>query len=169
MSKGSPVKKLKESEAERIKIEFDRPRPYRWSTGRFMGKAYTEMKENMKFVANRCPKCNEFIWEPKITCGRCKVEANEELEEVPQTGTVVQYTYLVVPMWDPHIGERWANPHPVAIILLDDCGIYHRGFLEETDPEKLKVGMRVKAVWNENYDERGEGTWDVLYFRTIEE
>jgi hypothetical protein len=29
--------------------------------------------------------------------------------------------------------------------------------------------MRVQAVWNEDYDERGQGVQDILYFRTIEE
>jgi len=52
-------------------------------------------------------------------------------------------------------------------ILLDD-GVYIRHFLEETDAEKLRVGMRVEAVWKEDH-ERGEGTADVKYFRTIEE
>ncbi len=169
MANESPDKKGSETKAERIKIEYDLPRYYDWSTGPYTGKAFTEMKENKKIMSNRCPKCKEFLWEPMVTCGRCKVEANKELEEVPQTGTVVQYTYLVLPMWDPHFGKTWANPHPVGIILLDDCGIYHRGFLEETDPDKLKVGMRVKAVWVEDYEDRGEGTGDIKYFRTIEE
>ena len=35
------------------------------------------------------------------------------------------------------------------------------------DKEKLKVGMRVQAVWKEDYDERGEGPGDILYFKEI--
>jgi hypothetical protein len=70
-------------------------------------------------------------------------------------------------MWDPHYGEKFANPHANAMILLDD-GVYIRHFLEERDEKKLKVGMRVEAVWKED-DERGEGTADVKYFRTIDE
>ena len=31
---------------------------------------------------------------------------------------VMQYTYLVYPLWDPHYGEKFANPHPNAMILL---------------------------------------------------
>ena len=160
----------KKSKVENIRIDFNLPRPYNWSTGYIMGKAYTVMKEEKKMVANRCPQCGEFTWAPiMLMCGRCKIEANRELEEILQTGTVVQYTYLVLPMWDPHMGEVWANPHPVAIIHMDESGIYHRGFLEETDPEKLKVGMRVEAVWREDYEERGEGTADIKFFRTIEQ
>jgi hypothetical protein len=29
--------------------------------------------------------------------------------------------------------------------------------------------MRVKAVWEEDYEKRGQGFQDILYFRTIEE
>jgi len=29
--------------------------------------------------------------------------------------------------------------------------------------------MRVEAVWEEDYEERGKGFQDILYFRTIEE
>ena len=79
-----------------------------------------------------------------------------------------QYTYLVLPLWDPHYGEKYANPYPSAIILLDN-GTFFRHRLEETDKEKLKDGMRVQAVWEEDCDKRGEGMGDILYWRTIEE
>lgn len=149
-----------------IIIEIDQPRKYRWSTGKYIGRTYHEAKENKKLVANRCWKCKEVLWPPVEVCGRCKVEAGEDWVELPDTGTVMQYTYLVFPLWDPHYGEKFANPHPNAMILLDN-GVYIRHFLEETDAEKLKVGMRVQAVWREDREERGEGTADILYFRTI--
>jgi uncharacterized OB-fold protein len=152
---------------EYITVEIDMPRKYRWSTGKYMGRTYREAQENKKIVANRCVKCKEVLWPPMEVCGRCKVEAGEDWVELSQTGTVMQYTYLVYPMWDPHYGEKRANPHPNAMILLDG-GVYIRHFLEETDADKLKVGMRVEAVWRED-DERGEGTSDIQYFRTIDE
>lgn len=164
-----PSRRKADTSPEYIQVKFDRPRPYRWSTGKYLGKVYKEAKENRKMVGNRCPKCKQILWPPLPVCGRCKVEAGEDWVELPQTGTVIQYTYLVFPMWDPHRGERWANPYPSAIIELDGCGVYHRYWLEETDKEKLKVGMRVQAVWKENEEELGEGMGDILYFRTIEE
>ncbi len=170
MGKQSSGKKVEESSPEYIHVKFNTPRPYRWSTGKYLGKAYKEAKENKRMVGNRCPKCKEILWPPVAVCGRCKVEAGEDWVELPQTGTVIQYTYLVFPMWDPHYGEKWTNPYPSAIIALDgDLGVYHRASLEETDKDKLRVGMRVQAVWKENEEERGEGMGDILYFRTIEE
>jgi uncharacterized OB-fold protein len=150
-----------------ITVNIDAPRRYRWSTGRFIGKTYKHAQEERKLVANRCVQCREILWPPMQVCGRCKVEAGEDWVELAQRGTVMQYTFLVYPMWDPHYGRKFANPYPNAMILLDD-GVYIRHFLEETDTEKLKVGMRVEAVWREDA-ERGEGTSDIEFFRTIDE
>ncbi len=150
-----------------ISINFDSPRKYRWSTGKYIGKLYKEAMENKKLVANRCVKCKEVLWPPVEVCGRCKEEAGEDWVELSQTGTVLQYTYIVFPLWDPHYGEKFVNPYPNAMIELDD-GTIIRYFLEETDMEKLKEGMRVEAVWKDD-DERGEGLSDIKYFRTIDE
>jgi hypothetical protein len=165
MAKSSSGKK--EKKPEYITVKIDTPRKYRWSTGKYVGRTYKAAQEEKKLVSNRCVECKEVLWPPMQVCGRCKVEAGEDWVELAQTGTVMQYTFLVYPMWDPHYGEKFANPHPNAMILLDD-GVYIRHFLEEKDAKKLKVGMRVEAVWKED-DERGEGTADVKYFRTIDE
>ena len=155
-------------EQEYIIVNIDTPRKYNWSTGKYLGHVYAEAKENKKLVGNKCPKCKQIMWGPTIVCPKCKVETGWEWEELPETGTVTQYTYLVFPLWDPHYGERWANPHPSGTILLDN-GVYQRHFLEETDPEKLKVGMRVQAVWKEDYEDRGLGMQDVPFYKEIKE
>jgi len=154
-------------EREYIHLTYSKPRHYRWSTGRYLGKAFKEAKDNKKLVTNRCPKCGEFFWPPEVVCGRCKIFTGDDWVEMSDKGTVLQYTYMVMPMWNPHMGERWANPYPLAIIKLDNgCHIYH--FLEEQDPEKLPSIRRVQAVWKEE-EERGQGMRDILYFRAIKE
>ena len=156
---------MAKKEPEHIIVEIDQPRKYRWSTGKYVGRTYHEAKENKKIVANRCVHCKEVLWPPVEVCGRCKKEAGEDFVELSQKGTVMQYTYLVFPLWDPHYGEKLATPYPNAMILLD-ADVYIRHFLEETDADKLTGGMRVEAVWRDD-DERGEGTADIKYFRTI--
>ena len=153
---------------EYIHIKVDRPWLYNWSTGQHQGRLYAEAKENKKIVFNRCPQCHQTAMMPTVVCPKCKVEMGDDWVELPQTGEVYQYTYLVLPLWDPHYGEKYANPHPSAIILLDN-GTFFRHRLEETDKEKLRDGMRVQAVWEEDYDKRGQGMGDILYWRTIEE
>jgi uncharacterized OB-fold protein len=160
MANESKAKQPQKKKREYVHVKIDRPRKYDWSTGKYLGHFYAEAKENKKIVFNRCPQCHETAMMPTVVCPKCKVEMGEDWVELPQTGEVYQYTYLVFPLWDPHYGEKWANPYPSAIILR------HR--LEETDKEKLKVGARVQAVWQEDYDERGQGPGDILYWRTIE-
>jgi uncharacterized OB-fold protein len=165
--KKTPEKTPKEEpKPEYIRIKFDLPRRYDWSTGKYLGHFYAEAKENKKIMGTRCPKCKEIYLPPTPVCPKCKVDMGWDWVELPQTGTVYQYTYLVFPLWDPHYGERWANPYASAIIELDN-GFYYRHFLEEQDKEKLKEGMRVKAVWKEDYNERGQGPGDILYFKEI--
>ena len=156
-----------EKKPELIKVEIARPRTYKWSSGKYLGRVYKEALDNKKLVANRCPKCKELIWQPAAVCGRCNVEAGEDWVVMSDKGTVVQYTYLVFPLWDPHYGDRLANPYPTATIKLDDDGVFLVHFLEERDPEKLKNVKRVQAVWKE--EGRGRGLGDILYFRTIDE
>ena len=153
---------------EYIIVNVNTPRKYDWSTGKYLGKVYAEAKENKRLMGNKCPKCNQIMWWPTVVCAKCKVETVWEWTELPDTGTVMQYTYLVFPLWDPHYGERWENPYPSAMILLDN-GMYMRHWLEEQDADKLKEGMRVKAVWKEDIEDRGIGMQDILYYRTIEE
>jgi uncharacterized OB-fold protein len=154
-----------EKKPEYIKVEIAKARAYRWSSGKYMGRLYKEAMENRKLVTNRCPKCKELLWPPQAFCGRCKVDAGEDWVEMSDKGTVIQYTYLVFPLWDPHYGEKWANPHPTATIKLDN-GVFMVHHLEERDPEKLKTVKRVQAVWKE--EDRGRGLADILYFRTID-
>jgi uncharacterized OB-fold protein len=156
----------KKPSQEFIKIAYSQPRTYLWSSGRYLGRLYKEAMDNKKLVTNRCPKCKELIWPPSAVCGRCKVEAGEDWVEMSDKGTVIQYTYLVFPLWDPHYGEKWANPYPTATIKLDN-GVYMVHHLEEKDPEKLKSVKRVQAVWKE--EGQGRGLGDILYFRTIKE
>ena len=153
-------------EKEYVHVRITTPRPYRWSTGRYMSKLFKEARDNKRLVTNRCTSCKELVYPPQQVCGRCKVEAGQDWEEMSDKGTVVQYTYLVIPRWDPHLGEQSTDLHPSATVLLDS-GLYLRSHLEEKDPERLKKVKRVQAVWKE--EGRGGGQQDILYFRTLEE
>jgi len=153
---------------EFIKANYPRGIDYRWKVGRYLGRFYQEMRDNKRFVANSCPECKEIMFPPNQVCARCRVEASDELIELKQEGTVRLYNPAVMRLWNPRLGDYFEDPYPSATILLDD-GIYMGHRLEEQNLENIKRGMRVKAVWKENKEERGNGFADVLYFRTIEE
>jgi len=155
-----------EPSEEYIKIYWQQAVPYKWKVGQLKSKFFKEARDNKRLMANRCPKCNELLFPPLPVCGRCKVRAGEELIEVSDTGIVMSYNPIVMRVWNPWKGDWDEDPHPSAVIKLDS-GVYLFHRLEETDLNKLKLEMRVQAVWKE--EGRGQGVQDILYFRTIEE
>lgn len=66
---------------------------------------------------------------------------------------------------DPDTGKERPVPYTYAYIQLDGAGSRFPHFLKETDPSKLRVGMRVQSVFEE---ERRGHLLDIRHFRTIE-
>ena len=153
---------------ELIKVNYSRGLNYHWKVGKYLSRFYQEARDNKRLVGNRCPKCHEILFPPHEVCARCRVRASDELVELKQEGTVQLYNPVVMRLWNPRTGSYFEDQYPSATILLDD-GVYIGHRLQEQNIEKLKKGMRVKAVWKENKEERGNGFADILYFKTIEE
>ena len=91
----------------------------------------------------------------------------EEWVELSNQGTVISYSFVVDPMYDPGTGDMRPVPYTIAAILLDgsfDVAFFHK--LEE-HPEKVSLGMRVEAVFRPPEEREGLIT-DIVHFRTIE-
>lgn len=155
---------------EYIVIPCEMRMPFRWGAGNFVGKALEELRDNGKIYANRCPQCGRFHLPPRMVCGRCHVEMEgwEKWVEVGPKGTVLVFTVAVTPFLEPETGEMRKVPYAVATIQLDGAPASFEHFLEETDPKKLRVGMRVEAVLKPR-KERTANLRDILHFRTIKE
>jgi len=153
---------------ELIAVEYPRGVDYEWKLGRHISRFKIEARDNKKLMGNRCPKCNGLFMPPHVVCGKCKVRAGDELEEVSQKGSIRLFNPAVMRLWNPRTGDWYENPYPSATIHLDS-DIFMGARLEETDMEKLYKGMRVEAVWREPKEERGQGMGDIMYFRKIEE
>jgi len=143
--------------------------PYSWGAGDFVGKALEELRDNGKIYANKCPQCGRFHLPPRKVCGRCHVEmeGRENWIEVGPKGTVLMFTVTVTPFLEPETGKPRQVPYTVATIQLDGAPAAFEHYLKETDPEKLKVGMRVEAVLKPKEQRRGD-VRDIIQFRTIE-
>lgn len=139
--------------------------PYKFSTGPYMGRFLREIKENKRFVANQCPQCGRTMLPPRIVCALCHVEAGEWVGLSDQ-GSVISFDVVYIPTIHPMTGKMREVPYATANILLDggDATIWH--FLEEKDPAKIWIGMRVQAVFKE--EGRTGDITDILHFRTIE-
>ena len=90
-----------------------------------------------------------------------------EWVELSTRGTLLSYSFIVDPIYDPAIGEMRPVPYTMAGIVLDngpDVSFWH--VLEETDPQKVQIGMRVEAIFKPEEEREGLIT-DIIHFRTI--
>lgn len=133
--------------------------PYRYSMGKITSRFFAEIRDHKKIMGIRCAKCKITYLPPRSTCGRCFSILKDWVEVSDQgtleTFTVVNYSTAVQPVPAPLI---------YGIVKLDgaDTGLAH--LIGEADPEKLHIGMRLKAVFKE---ERNGNMLDILYFKPL--
>lgn len=144
--------------------------PYRWSAGIYGGKFLTELRDNGKIYANKCPKCGFHCIYPRIACPRCSIRMEEwgKWIEVGPKGTVLLFNITEQPFLNPMTGKMLKVPMTVGLIQLDGAPVVFTHYLEETNPEKLCIGMRVEAVFKPR-EERKANINDILHFKTIKE
>jgi uncharacterized OB-fold protein len=137
--------------------------PFEWSVGRHTSKFLTELRDKKRIVGIRCPECKKVLVPPRNVCGECFVPL-DEIVELSGKGTVETFTILSFGFVDPDTGRQKPVPYTWALIRLDgsDTTLIH--YVEETDPSKLHVGMRVQAVFEE---ERRGHLLDIRHFETI--
>jgi Predicted nucleic-acid-binding protein containing a Zn-ribbon len=97
-------------------------------------------------------------------CQDCFVPTNRFVP-LQDTGTVVTFSICNV-RWDM---VRLEHPLIPAVIAIDGAspgmGILH--LLGEVDPQAVRVGMRVRAVWKPPEEREGAIT-DIRYFKPLE-
>ena len=133
--------------------------PYKHTAGAYVEKFITEIGKNNKIMGVRCPKCGKVFVPPKMICFKC-FEKMEEWVEVGNQGTVKGFTIIthstpVLPL---------KPPFAYGIITLDGADTDFVHIINESDPNKLKVGMRVEAVFKEKPRKR---ILDIEYFNPI--
>jgi hypothetical protein len=131
--------------------------PYNWQAGETASRFLLTLKNERKFVGKKCPKCAKVLVPPRKSCPTCFVETGD-WEDVSDQGVVETFTIVrrdtgILPM---------KPPFAYAVIRLDgaDTGLVH--LLGEVQPEAVRAGMRVKAVFAE---ERTGKMLDVKYFK----
>jgi uncharacterized OB-fold protein len=133
--------------------------PYRYSMGATTSQFFINIRDHKKILGIKCPKCKVVFVPPRSVCGRCFSPLGKWVEVsdrgTVQTYTIVHYPSAVQPVPPPLI---------YGIIKLDgaDTGLPH--LISEAGYEKLRVGMRVQAVFKE---ERAGNMLDILYFKPI--
>ncbi|MFC1999315.1 Zn-ribbon domain-containing OB-fold protein [Chloroflexota bacterium] len=153
-----------EKEPEYINIPIPMRIPYAYDAGLYVSGFLQEIRDNERIYANKCPECGRFLLPPRIMCGRCSVRMGEWIEQ-GHKGTLVSFGVTIEPQLDVTTGENKEVPFTTAGIQLDGgAAILH--FLDETDPSKLELGMRVQAVFKPKEERQGLIT-DILHFTVI--
>ncbi|RJP32366.1 MAG: Zn-ribbon domain-containing OB-fold protein [Actinobacteria bacterium] len=138
---------------------------YAWDNGPAIGRYLEELKEG-RIIARKCNKCRRIMIPPRMFCELCW-RPTDEWVYVKDTGKVNTFSICYV-NWDASRIKKGDKPHLPAVIEIDGAsegmGILH--VLGEVEPEKIKIGMKVKAAWKKPEEREGAIT-DILYFKPV--
>jgi uncharacterized OB-fold protein len=117
--------------------------PYTYFAGRIGSRFLLALQEEHRILGVRCAGCATVLVPPRATCDRCQADLADTWVEVGPAGRVENFT--VVRYADRHVPEP--VPLVLALIRLDgaDTPLVHR--LGGMDPEAVRVGLRVTAVF----------------------
>lgn len=137
---------------------------YAWDTGIGIGAYLAGLREGV-IVGSHCEHCRRTVVPPRTVCEWC-FRPMDSYRELKDTGTVNTFSLCYI-TWDM---QRLEQPELPAVIELDGAsplhGIMHK--LGEVDPQAVRIGMRVQAVWKSAGEREGAIT-DIRYFKPIEE
>ncbi len=135
--------------------------PVMSTAGKTGSRFLTELRDNQRFMGLKCSECNVVYVPPKSVC-TCYRQLDEWVE-VNSEGVLTAFTVVNEGYSDLYQPKQ--TPYGLGIIKLDgaDTGLCH--FVEGTDPSKITVGTRVKAVFKEN---REASILDIDYFEVVD-
>jgi uncharacterized protein len=110
-----------------------------------------------EIVGQRCPNCGKVYVPPRGACSMCGVATEEELI-LTGKGTITTFCITQVP------SPGLVPPYVTAWIRLDGADITSMFLIQECEPDEVRLGMRVEAVWVEDA-EREANLGSIKYFR----
>jgi uncharacterized OB-fold protein len=134
---------------------------YQYTHGIAGERFFKEMKENARIMGTRCKECGLTYLPPRLFCERC-FEKLDEWVEVGKKGEVHTYTVAHIDTDESRLRELivW------AMIKIDGV---HGGFvhkLGEINPQDVKIGMSVQAVFKPKRERTGS-MLDIKYFKPV--
>jgi uncharacterized protein len=148
-----------------LTVSFNRPMNYEWSVGRYGSRFFQEIRERQRFMGIHCPSCGKVYVPPRRVCGPC-FEELDELVPLPNSGTLTAFSVVDYPFLDPETGRQRPIPYTYGYIRIDGADAIFSHIINETDLAKLRVGMKVKAVFRDPDEMRGD-IRDIRYFEIV--
>jgi uncharacterized OB-fold protein len=134
--------------------------PYAYSAGETISKFLTELRDNGRIMATKCPKCQEVLLPPRSFCASCFVSLKDQWVEIEPVGELVTFSICT-----EKITGAPEPPYIVAFVKLGDATVPMAQFLKGidlSDPAKagreLRAGMAVKAVFKEKSERKASIT-----------
>jgi len=106
--------------------------------------AYLRGLAEGRLLGQRCGVCGQVYVPPRGTCPADGVPTHDEVE-LPDSGTVTSFCIVNV----GYPGQRVTPPYVAAAVLLDGADIAFQHLILGCDPENVRMGMRVRAVWGD--------------------
>jgi uncharacterized OB-fold protein len=128
--------------------------PYEWSIGKYGSMFFKHLREQGRFLGIRCSKCGKVRVPPRRLCGPC-FEEMAELVELPLTGTIRAFSIVNYPFIDPATGLNRPIPYTYGYIKIDGSDNFFSHAISEIDANKIRVGMKVKAVLKKKEEMEG--------------
>ena len=135
---------------------------YDWDCGVAISAYLNGLKEG-KILGMHCKTCDRTVVPTRSFCEIC-FEDDIEFVELQSTGTVNTFSVSHV-RWDVTPADP---PELPAVIEIDGAdplkGILH--MLGEVEPDDIKIGMKVEAVWKPEGEREGSIT-DIKYWKPL--
>lgn len=141
-------------------VDFAVNAQYAWDAGIAVSEYLRGLKRGV-ILARECRNCRRILVPPRMFCEEC-FRPTDRWIEVKDTGTVNTFSicyirYDMVPLKEPEI----------PFVLDIDGASTGMGFMHklgEVQPDDVRVGLEVEAVWKPE-EEREGSILDIRYFR----
>jgi uncharacterized OB-fold protein len=143
----------------------DMAMPYEWSVGLYGSRFFQEIREKRRFLGIRCPKCTKVLVPPRRICGPC-FQKLDELVELTDQGTIKAFSVVNYPFIDPATGKQRPIPYTYGYVNIEGSDNIFSHLINEIDESKIKVGMKVRAVFKDPAEMEGN-IQDIRYFEII--
>lgn len=112
----------------------------------------------------RCNECRRVYGAPRTICPRC---GSKNLTWIPSKGLGELVTWTIIHVAPP--GFEGMTPYVMGIVELEEGGRI-LSIIEHVEPEKLRVGLKLKINYYEPRENGGEWPqWPRYYFEPLEE
>ena len=144
-------------------VDFQVEARYAWDAGVAVSRFLAGLREG-RILARECRICRRVLVPPRMFCEEC-FRPTDRWEEVRDTGRVNTFSICYI-RWDM---VKLDEPEIPAVVEIDGAspgiGFMHK--LGEVDPDDVRIGMDVEAVWKPEGEREGS-ILDIRYFRPRE-